>query len=745
MKTAVTGFPRIGTFRELKFAEEKYFRKEIGIDELESCAKKIRCANRKLQFGIDYIPSGDFSYYDGLLDTAFLFNIIPERYRKLGLNTLDTYFAAARGYQCDGEDVKALAMKKWFTTNYHYIVPEIDDDSQDIKLVGRKPFDEYIEAREDGYEARPVIIGAFTLLKLTKFLGTRSLDSYVESVIKAYSELVSKFENLEASWIQFDEPCAVCDMNDYDIKLFEKLYEGILSNKGNVKILLQTYFGDIRDIAESVKKLDFDGIGLDFVEGTKSLELVKNHVADKKILFAGVINGRNIHKNNSRETINLLKQIKDYSNELIIGTSCSLMHVPVTTQTETAISSDVLKNLAFAVEKLYELRNLSALFENPKETTDTSYNALTNVSVINACKNLKPDDFLRKPSREERAKLQKESLKLPLFPTTTIGSFPQTADVKNARKALRNGEMDEKKYENLIKSKIADCIAFQEEAGFDVLVHGEFERTDMVEYFGKHLDGFLFTQYGWVLSYGTRCVKPPVIIGDVSRRAPITVKWSEYAQSLTNKPVKGMLTGPVTILNWSFPREDISLRESCFQIALAIREEVLDLEKSGIRIIQIDEAALREKLPLRKADWFSSYLDWAIDSFRLTSSGVKPETQIHTHMCYSEFTDIIPSIDAMDADVITFEASRSNLEILKALKEFNFKTHTGPGVYDIHSPRIPSTDEIYDALKKMLKYIPSDELWINPDCGLKTRGEKETSASLKNLTAAATKLRHDYK
>lgn len=755
MKSSVIGYPRIGNLRELKFATEKYFRKEISADELEKEAKKIRIYNFELQKanGIDFIPSNDFSFYDNVLDTAFLLNAVPERYTQLGLDTLDTYFAAARGYQGEKGDVKALAMKKWYNTNYHYIVAEIDDATQ-IKLAGTKPFDLYKEALDAGVPTKPTVIGAYTFLKLAVYKGKKQAADFIEQTAAAYSELLQKFGALGAQCVQFEEPSLVKDMTADDIALFVSLYSKILSAKGSTKVLLQTYFGDVRDCYEQLVSLDFDGIGLDFTEGKKSIELVKaNGFPKGKVLFAGVVNGKNICRNNYEMTANIISELKKYADDIVIGTSCSLLHVPCTLDNETKLGEEYKKHFAFAQEKLGELEQLKEILgtdgyeQSPAFVSNKALHsekrAGTNDEVRAKISALGNDDFVRLPAFSEREKIQKERFSLPLFPTTTIGSFPQTSDVKSARKAHRTGELSDSDYESFIKQKIAQCVALQEDIGLDVLVHGEYERNDMVEYFGECLDGCLFTEKAWVQSYGTRCVKPPVIWGDISRAKPMTVKWSVYAQSLTDKLLKGMLTGPVTILNWSFPREDISLKESALQIALAIREEVLDLEANGIKIIQVDEAALREKLPLRKADWKEDYLDWAIPAFRFVHSGVKPQTQIHTHMCYSEFADIITYIDDMDADVITFEASRSDLTILDVLKQNNFRTQVGPGVYDIHSPRVPSKDEIKSAIGKMTQRIPAQKLWINPDCGLKTRGTQETVPSLKNLVDAAREARNE--
>lgn len=755
MNTSIIGYPRVGVLRELKFATEKYFRNEISAAELQNTAKEIRKKQWLLQkeSGTDYIPSNDFSFYDNLLDTAVLFNIIPSRYLSLELSDLDIYFAMARGYQGKSGDVRALAMKKWFNTNYHYIVPEIDDTIK-IQLTGSKPFDEYEEAAKIGVKTKPVVVGAFTLLKLIRYVGKKNAKNYKDSLIKAYSEFLAKFSKMGAEWVQFDEPYLVHDLNKSDILLFEEIYKGILSAKQDTKVLLQTYFGDIRDCYDNVLNLDFDGIGLDFTESRQTLELVKEKgFPCGRKLFAGVINGKNIWKNHYRKTLALLLFLKQSGIDTVISTSCSLLHVPYTIKNEEKMSSEYKAYFAFAEEKLTELADLKFLSEcDYKEEAKYKLNTALFESRPNCINNnvqkrcLKIDEkyFTRFPGFTEREAIQKKEFHLPELPTTTIGSFPQTADVKAYRTAYKNGRLSEKDYTAFLRAKIAECVKMQEEIGLDVLVHGEFERNDMVEYFGEQLSGFVFTEKGWVQSYGTRCVKPPIVWGDISRIKPITAEWSVYAQSLTNKPMKGMLTGPVTILNWSFPREDISLKECAYQIAFAIRDEVMDLEKKGIRIIQIDEAALREKLPLRKSDWYREYLDWAVRAFRLVHSGVKPETQIHTHMCYSEFTDIIPAIDNMDADVITFEASRSDLQILDSLKDNNFRTEVGPGVYDIHSPRIPSEDEILSALEKMALKIPVEKLWVNPDCGLKTRGTAETKPSLQNMVQAAIKLRTKY-
>ena len=753
MKTTIIGFPRVGSLRELKFASEKYFRGEISAEELQNTAKELRSTHWQLQQenGISLIPVNDFSFYDNMLDTAVLLNAVPERYRALSLSPLDTYFAMARGYQGKHGDVKAFAMKKWFNTNYHYMVPEIEDTTE-IRLAGEKPFAEYAEAKALGVPAKLVLIGPFTFLKLARFTGEKTLSDFVEDTVKAYCDYLAKLNELGAAWAELDEPYLVKDLSAEDIALFTQIYKTVLAAKGNVKVLLQTYFGDVRDCYSEITALDFDGIGLDFTEGKQTMALVqKNGFPKEKILFAGVVNGKNIWRNSYEKTLKILEQLRPVCGEIVLNTSCSLLHVPYTLRNETKLAENYQKHFAFAEEKLEELAELSQICASAQPQATEAYQKnqqlfcedrhCSNAEVQRKVAALTEADFVRKPAFAEREKIQQETFQLPLLPTTTIGSFPQTKEVRANRAAFRKGEISEKQYVDFNKKQIADCVALQEKIGLDVLVHGEFERNDMVEYFGECLEGYLFTEKAWVQSYGTRCVKPPIVWGDVSRAKPMTVKWSVYAQSLTKKPMKGMLTGPVTILNWSFPREDISLQDCAYQIGLAIREEVLDLEKNGIRIIQVDEAALREKLPLRKSDWKTEYLNWAIPAFRLVHSGVKPETQVHTHMCYSEFADIIQDIDDMDADVITFEASRSDLTILDVLQENHFRTEVGPGVYDIHSPRIPTTAEIKTAISKMLSRIPKEKLWVNPDCGLKTRGIAETVPSLENMVEAAKACR----
>ena len=759
--TSVSGFPRIGQNRELKKIIEAYWKGAASLDEVRGTAKELRAKHWKLQAqaGVDLIPSNDFSYYDQMLDTAILLNVIPQRYKRLAFtNPEETLFAMGRGYQGDKGDVTALPMKKWFTTNYHYIVPEIEE-STEIRLNGTKPFDEFNEAKARGILTKPVLIGPYTFLKLARNAQAEELTydkGLVNAVAAVYAEVIKRFAALGAQWLQLDEPYLVLDKEDGDVSLFKSLYAKILpAREDKIKVLLNTYFGHIADVYETVNLLGFDGIGLDLNEGKdENLAAVEKYgVAENTTLFAGVVNGRNIWRNNYAVSLGLIDALRQKTDNVAVSTASSLLHVPFSTEGETALDPAVLKHFAFAVEKLTELKEIAVLADSDEDAKKASADLAANQALFDGTRvaadpavaeriaKLTDADFVRQPARAERQKEQRVALGLPLLPTTTIGSFPQTKEIRAERAKLRKGEITKAEYDEFMKAQIDACIRHQEQIGLDVLVHGEFERNDMVEYFGQNLNGFLFTKNAWVQSYGTRCVKPPIVWGDVSRANPITVEWSAYAQSRTNHVMKGMLTGPVTILNWSWPREDITHEQQTQQLALAIRDEVLDLEAAGIKVIQIDEAALREKLPLRKTDWHAKYLDWAIPAFRLVHSAVKPTTQIHTHMCYSEFNDIIRDIDAMDADVISFEASRGDLVVLDAIHDAHFETEAGPGVYDIHSPRIPGGQEIEDRIYEILKKMDIEKVWINPDCGLKTSGNAETWPSLEHMVAAAKAVR----
>ncbi len=745
-KGTIVGYPRIGVNRELKKVTENYFKEKISSDELLNEAKALRNEYWETQekSGIDLMPVNDFSFYDQMLDTAILFNCIPKRYMQMELPQIDEYFAMARGYQKNGKDIKALSMKKWFNTNYHYLVPEIEDDVEFCVNDNAQVFSLVKEAKALGVNSKVVLIGFYTFLKLAKIQSPDNFEKYLFELVAVYQEIIKK---LDVEWIQIDEPILVTDLCKEDVSLFVKAYKMLLASKGNKKILLQTYFGDVRDIYEELIALDFDGIGLDFAEGPKNLELMEKYgFPSDKYLFAGVVNGKNIWVNDYKKSIETLKAIEKLTDKVYISTSCSLLHVPHTLRLETELPEIFKESMAFAEEKLLEITNLKDL---PDKLLTKNQAILARKKIIEGTYNqeirdeidsLIESDFIRVDKYDDRIKLQDEIYNIPYLPTTTIGSFPQTNDIKTLRAKLSTGEISNVEYENGIKKKIDEIIKFQEDIDIDILVHGEYERTDMVEYFGQQLDGFIRTKNGWVQSYGTRGVKPPVIFGDVKRENSMTVKWITYAQSKTDRLVKGMLTGPITIMNWSFIREDLPIQKIAYQIGLAIRAEVLDLEKAGIKIIQIDEAALREKLPIRHIEW-EEYLDWAIKAFRLTHSKVKKETQIHTHMCYSEFADILKAIENMDTDVITIEAARSDFSLLDFIKENNFKTQIGLGVYDIHSPRVPSVSELTELIDKLVEKLELRNIWVNPDCGLKTRGMEETKASLINMVKAAKQVR----
>jgi len=745
-KGTIVGYPRIGVNRELKKVTESYFKEKIDSNELLGAAKMLRKEYLETQKekGIDLIPVNDFSFYDQMLDTMVLVNCIPKRYQQMDLPPIDEYFAMARGYQKGGKDIKALAMKKWFNTNYHYLVPEIEDDVCFGVNKNAQVFSLIKEANELGINCKAVIIGFYTFLKLSKLDTPDSFEKYVDKLIPVYQDIISK---IDCEWIQIDEPILVTDLTDEDVALFTDAYEKLLAGKGKKKILLQTYFGDVRDIYENIIKLDFDGIGLDFIEGPKNLDLLEKYgFPNDKYIFAGVVNGKNIWINDYKKSLAILETAEKYTDKVYISTSCSLLHVPHTLRLETDLPDQFKESMAFAEEKLAEITNLKdmpadlleqnqIILERKKKLPGTYEQ-----DVRDEVDSLQESDFIRADKYEDRIKIQDKIFNLPYLPTTTIGSFPQTADVKALRAKLASGEITTEEYESGIRKKIDEIIKLQEEIGLDVLVHGEYERNDMVEYFGQQLNGFVRTKNGWVQSYGTRGVKPPVIFGDVKREKPMTVRWITYAQSKADRPVKGMLTGPITIMNWSFIREDLPIQKIAYQIGIAMRTEVLDLEKAGIKVIQIDEAALREKLPIRHAEW-DEYLEWAIKAFRLTHSKVQKETQIHTHMCYSEFADILKAIENMDTDVITIEAARSDFSLLDFIKAVNFKPQIGLGIYDIHSPRVPSVEELVVLINKLVAKLELRNIWINPDCGLKTRGMEETKASLINMVKAAKQVR----
>jgi len=747
------GFPRIGAKRELKRALESHWRGEINAEQLQQHAAQLRLAHWQLQrkAGADVVPCNDFSLYDAVLDTAFLFDIIPNRYRALAdADPLQGYFAMARGVQKDGVDLPALEMTKWFDTNYHYLVPELEAN-QRFALRGDKPVAEFLEARAAGFAARPVVLGPVSLLRLSKTVDGSDWRRLLPALLPVYAQLLSKLKAAGADWVQIDEPVLVLDQTDADREAYRLAYEALAAGE-RPKLLLTTYFGALDDNVELAVSLPADGLHIDLVRAPQQLDAVLNVLPQHWVLSLGVVNGRNIWRTDLDQALQQIQRAQERigAERLWLAPSCSLLHVPVDAAQERKLPENIASWLAFARQKIEELRLLADSLNGEASANERLEKAraclqsrrnspkVHRPEVAQRLANLPTDQ--RNSPFSQRKQVQQQRFGLPLFPTTTIGSFPQTLEVRKARARLKSGKLSQADYDAFIAEETARCIRIQEELGIDVLVHGEFERNDMVEYFGEQLDGFAFTKLGWVQSYGSRCVKPPIIYGDVSRPAAMTVYWSHYAQSLTEKPVKGMLTGPVTVLQWSFVRDDQPRSATCKQIALALRDEVLDLEAAGIGIIQIDEPALREGLPLRRADW-PHYLDWAVHSFRISASGVKDETQIHTHMCYSEFNDIIEAVAAMDADVISIETSRSRMELLDAFVKFRYPNQIGPGVYDIHSPRVPATREMSELLGKAQSVLAADQIWVNPDCGLKTRGWPETQAALTAMVSAAQELR----
>ena len=755
--TVVTnlGFPRIGARRELKRALESYWAGESSQELLLASARSLRQRHWQLQAdaGVEVAPSNDFSLYDHVLDTAFLFDAIPERYRALAdSDPLAAYFAMARGLQRPGVDLRALEMTKWFDTNYHYIVPELQR-GQAFALRGDKPLAEYREAREQGHETRPVLLGPVSFLLLSKTTdGSAPLD-LLDALLPVYVELLGALQAAGAQWVQLDEPALVLDLDDAARDAFRRAYD-VLANAKRPKVLLATYFGGLGDNIDLATTLAADGLHVDLVRASDQLHAIVHALPADRVLSLGLVNGRNVWRTQLDNALVLARYAIGHrgAQNVWLAPSCSLLHSPVDLDQEKSLDADLRSWLAFARQKLQELRLLAdaldghpradAALAQARERLDARRQSprVHRADVAARLAALGPDDARRHSPYPQRHLAQAGALGLPLYPTTTIGSFPQTLEVREARARNKSGKLPDADYDAFIAGQIEHCVRFQEEIGIDVLVHGEFERNDMVEYFGEQLEGFAFTKQGWVQSYGSRCVKPPIIFGDVTRPQPMTVRWSAYAQSLTKRPMKGMLTGPVTVLQWSFVRDDQERAQTCRQIALALRDEVQDLEAAGIHVIQIDEPAIREGLPLRRAQW-REYLDWAVESFRISASGVADTTQIHTHMCYSEFNDIIHSVAAMDADVISIETSRSRMELLDAFVRFNYPNEIGPGVYDIHSPRVPDTAEMVELLDKATDVLRPQQVWVNPDCGLKTRGWPETRAALEALVAAARHLR----
>ena len=765
MKTNLLGFPRIGANRELKKSLEKYWNGSINVQELIQAGTIIREENwRTMQLsGIDLIPSNDFSFYDQVLDTTLTYGCIPERYSEIKKDKShrDLYFAMARGFQKDGYDVTAMEMTKWFDTNYHYIVPEFKKN-QSFRLNSTKVIAEYKEALSLGIRTKPVLISPFTYL----YLGKEKEEGFhrlelLDSLLPVFYELLEQLYSAGAEYIQLDEPCLALNLKDKERNKLSDLYNSIALKFPQLKIILTNYFDCYGDNLETALQLPVHALHLDLVRCPLQLDdiLESTLYTGEQILSLGVVDGRNIWRNNFDASLKLIDKAQQYlgKDKVWIASSCSFLHTPydlAQENNEESLPKIVKQWMSFSKQKLRELAVLSQLASDIP-TEEAAIELVKNRLLFIEKKN--SELVHHAPTKQRvgslthawskrnnnfsiRQKKQKQDLNLPIFPTTTIGSFPQTQEVRSWRSRLKRDEITQKEYDEFIKKETEMTICFQEDIGLDVLVHGEFERNDMVEYFGERLKGFAFSAKGWVQSYGSRCVKPPIIYGDVHREVPMTVEWTSYAQSLTNKPVKGMLTGPVTILQWSFVRDDQPRSTTCKQIALAIRDEVMDLEKAGIRIIQIDEPAIREGLPLRQEYW-NSYLDWAVECFRVASSGVEDSTQIHTHMCYSEFNDIIQNIADMDADVITIETSRSEMELLDAFVQFKYPNEIGPGVYDIHSSRIPNEEEIEHLLQKAMKLLPIENLWINPDCGLKTRDWPETKLALVNLVNVAKKMR----
>ncbi|HXM39174.1 MAG TPA: 5-methyltetrahydropteroyltriglutamate--homocysteine S-methyltransferase [Gemmatimonadales bacterium] len=745
------GFPPLGAARELKRATEGYWSGKVSRDQLLATGAELRHRHWQLQqgLGVDGIPSNDFSFYDRMLDTCALVGAVPPRYEWKGDQVdLDTYFAMARGSQRKGRDVTAMEMTKWFDTNYHYIVPELER-GQKFRRASTKPADEYREAKALGIDTTPVLIGPVTFLLLAKSKGA-PFDrlSLLDALLPVYADVLSALSAAGATWVQLDEPALALDRSDAERAAFKRAYDYLSKHAGKTQLLVATYFAGLDDNLATALALPVHGLHVDLVRAPQQLDALLAAWPKGRVLSAGVIDGRNVWRADLEAQLAVLERAaaKVGKDRLWVAPSCSLLHSPLDLDLETTLDPELKSWLAFAKQKLGEVVALARGLDTAaiKASAQAAKSRRTSKRINNAAVQRRAAAVTEKDRtrRSPFGKRRKSQVDLPQYPTTTIGSFPQTGDVRAARRKLHDGELTAEQYDRFIEEQIAKTIKLQVEIGLDVLVHGEFERNDMVEYFGEQLAGFAFTEHGWVQSYGTRYVKPPIIFGDVARPQPMTVRWSSYAQSLTKQPVKGMLTGPVTILQWSFVRDDQPRAETAKQLALAIRDEVRDLEAAGIRVIQIDEPALREGLPLRRADW-AGYLEWAVDAFRLATAGVRDATQIHTHMCYSEFNDVLRVIEQMDADVISIENARSGSELLQGFEQYKYPNEIGPGVYDIHSPRVPSTAEISAALKSMNRVLDDRQIWVNPDCGLKTRGWDETLSSLKNMVAAAKAMRRE--
>lgn len=744
------GFPRVGLRRELKKAQESYWAGNSSQQDLLEVGRELRARHwqQQKEAGVDIVPVGDFAWYDHVLTTSLLLGNVPARHQNAdGSVDLDTLFRIGRGRAPTGEPAAAAEMTKWFNTNYHYMVPEFTKGQQ-FRLSWTQLLDEVDEALALGHKVKPVLLGPVTYLWLGKVKG-ESFDrlSLLQDILPVYQQVLAELAKRDIEWVQIDEPALVLELPQAWLDAFKPAYEAL---QGHSKLLLTTYFDSIGQNIDVIQALPVQGLHVDLVHGKDDIASLNANLPAAWLLSLGVINGRNVWRADLSNWFERLQPLVSQRQQLWIGSSCSLLHSPIDLNSETRLDEEVKSWFSFALQKCGELALLSKALNNNDAASLEAWSApirarrhssrVHNAAVAQRLAAIAAKDTERQSSYAERAKAQRQRFQLPAWPTTTIGSFPQTTEIRGLRLDFKQGRLDGNHYRTGIAEHIKQAITEQERLGLDVLVHGEAERNDMVEYFGEHLDGFVFTQNGWVQSYGSRCVKPPVIIGDVSRPEPITVEWAKYAQSLTSKPVKGMLTGPVTILCWSFPREDVSRETIAKQIALALRDEVEDLEKAGIGIIQIDEPALREGLPLRKSDW-AAYLTWAVDAFRLNAAVAQDDTQIHTHMCYCEFNDIMDSIAALDADVITIETSRSDMELLESFEEFEYPNEIGPGVYDIHSPNVPDVEWMEALLRKAAQRIPVERLWVNPDCGLKTRGWTETRLALANMVQAAQKLR----
>jgi 5-methyltetrahydropteroyltriglutamate--homocysteine methyltransferase len=759
----VSGFPRIGPDRELKFATEGYWRGDVAEAELLETARRIRLDNWRLQAeaGIDLIPSNDFSLYDHVLDAVGLVGAVPERYGHSGGPVgLETYFAMARGRQEGDLDATAMEMTKWLDTNYHYIVPELGPSTR-FSISTDKPFAEHAEAMAElGLDTVPVLLGPLSLLLLGKRAEGVDEDfdplSLLDALCGVYGEVIERLAEQGATWVQLDEPCLAADRSPRELEALDRAYCQLAEVHERTRILLKTYFGDAGDAYPVLRDLPIDAIGLDLVRGPRNLELIAEHGGlGEKWLFAGVVDGRNVWVNDLERSLDLLEGLRGSAGELVVSTSCSLLHVPIDLDAEPAIDDQLRAWMAFAKQKVGEVATLARGLGRGRESIATELDAnaraladrrgsqrTADPAVRKRAAALDEDDARRPSPADVRREAQREALGLPAFPTTTIGSYPQTADIRQTRAALRAGEIDEAEYERRMKAEIENVVRFQDELGLDVLVHGEPERNDMVQYFAEQLSGYVATERSWVQSYGSRYVRPPILYGDVSRPQPMTTRWITHAQSLTDRPVKGMLTGPVTMLQWSFVRDDQPRAETCRQLALAIRDEVADLEAEGIRVIQVDEPAIREGLPLRREGW-DEYLGWAIEGFRIATGVVADTTQVHTHMCYSEFRDIMDHVSDMDADVLLIWHARSHMELLEYWKRRGYDKDIAPGVWDIHSPRVPPAEEMAGILRGAEEAIPAVRLWVAPDCGLKTRAWAEVEPSLRNMVDAARQLREE--